>query len=563
MKKLETYLIVILVLICCQFLVTTSLHSQTKTTLPDTTKKPTQKLEPKEEKPKLELPDVLIYGTDRSIRVTGDKLEKSQEDAKLIAPTINYEPLTKDLNLENNKNYFDSQEKSLGSRTLVQLDVGKYQQFNFKAGQWEETQNYIYSIFGKYDRSNGQYDNSQYYQGAIQGQFGFRVSPNFVISTQGKFRLYDYGLYGAEIENLRRKKSGGKIKIDAQWSISAEQSADFSIYFQQNNCKDKDGIDYSSKLEQRGIGLVSLYQTKYRSIPIFVRSLYEYQRLDQFIADSIRTQNYLQLKSWTSFKIKNYLIIKPTILFENLDVNDSLSQYLVSPDIEIIAMSTPKFGVLLKASREYLPINYTEICEKNPFISSKTNFVPMKKEMELKLGIEYKFSSQLSLKGEIIRQSWKKYAYWYREPKIGLFQLNSLNKATLTILNFQSKFTFSSKLNVDAGIQINFNSSKDDSITNHLPYLERFRIPFNLEYKIDKTTQASLKVQLIGPRYADLKNNEKLSSIGLLSVYLEKQLIKNISVFVEGNNLTNQKYEIWQKYPSMGFYFGAGLRGSW
>jgi outer membrane receptor protein involved in Fe transport len=244
-------------------------------------------------------------------------------------------------------------------------------------------------------------------------------------------------------------------------------------------------------------------------------------------------------------------------------VNDSLSQYLVSPDIEIIAMSTPKFGVLLKASREYLPINYTEICEKNPFISSKTNFVPMKKEMELKLGIEYKFSSQLSLNGEIIRQSWKKYAYWYREPKIGLFQLNSLNKATLTILNFQSKFTFSSKLNVDAGIQINFDSSKDDSVTNHLPYLERFRIPFNLEYKIDKTTQASLTIQLIGPRYADLKNNEKLSSIGLLSVYLEKQLIKNISVFVEGNNLTNQKYEIWQKYPSMGFYFGAGLRGSW
>jgi hypothetical protein len=563
MKKLETYLIVILVLVCCQFLVTTSLHSQTKTTLPDTTKKPTQKLEPKEEKPKLELPDVLIYGTDRSVRVTGDKLEKSQEDAKLIAPTINYEPLKKDLNLENNKNYFDSQEKSLGARTLVQLDVGKYQQFNFKAGQWEEKQNYNYSIFGKYDRSNGQYDNSQYYQGAIQGQFGFRVSPNFVISTQGKFRLYDYGLYGAEIENLRRKKSGGKIKIDAQWSISAEQSADFSIYFQQNNCIDKDGIDYSSKLEQRGIGLVSLYQTKYRSIPIFVRSLYEYQRLDQFIADSIRTQNYFQLKSWTSFKIKNYLIIKPTILFENLDVNDSLSQYLVSPDIEIIAMSTPKFGVLLKASREYLPINYTEICEKNPFISSKTNFVPMKKEMELKLGIEYKFSSQLSLNGEIIRQSWKKYAYWYREPKIGLFQLNSLNKATLTILNFQSKFTFSSKLNVDAGIQINFDSSKDDSVTNHLPYLERFRIPFNLEYKIDKTTQASLTIQLIGPRYADLKNNEKLSSIGLLSVYLEKQLIKNISVFVEGNNLTNQKYEIWQKYPSMGFYFGAGLRGSW
>lgn len=563
MKKFKIYLIIIIVLVNCQFLINDTIHAQAKTTLPDTTKKLPQKLEPQADKPKLELPDVLIYGSDRSVRVAGDKLEKSREDARLVAPIINYQPLTTDLSLENNKNYFESQEKGVGSRTLVQLDVGRYQQFNFEAGQWKETKNYNYNIFGKYDRSKGQYDNSQYYQGAIQGQVGFRVSPTLVISSQGKFRLYDYGLYGAEIDSLKRKMSGGKAKIDALWSISAEQSADFSAYFQQSNCQDKDGNDYSSKSEQRGIGLVSFYQTKYRSIPIFVRGLYEYQKLDQSITDSIRTQNYFQVKSWTSFKIKKYFIIKPAILFENLDVNDSLSQYSVSPDLEIIVMPAPKFGVLLKASREYSPVNYFDLCEKNPFISPATNFVPMKKELELKLGIEYKFSSRLLLNVEMIRQSWKNYAFWYREPGVGLFRLTSLDKATLTILNFQSRLAFSSKLNFDVGIQLNFDSSKDDSVNIRLPYLERFRLPFNLEYKIDKTTQASLTFQLIGPRYADLKNNEKLSTIGLLSVYFEKQLIKNISVFIEGNNVFNQKYEIWQKYPGMGFYFGAGLKGSW
>ena len=226
-------------------------------------------------------------------------------------------------------------------------------------------------------------------------------------------------------------------------------------------------------------------------------------------------------------------------------------------------MPTPKFGVLLKASREYSPLNYFDLCEKNPFISPTTQFISMKKELELKLGTEYKFSSRLTLNGEMIRQNWKNYAYWYREPSFGLFRLNSLDKATLTILNFQSKLNFSSKLNFDAGIQINFDSSKHDSVNNHLPYLEQFRIPFNLEYKSDKTVQASLSFQLIGPRYVDLKNDEKLSTIALLSAYFEKQLIKNISVFVEGNNLFNQKYEFWQGYPGMGFYFGAGLRGSW
>ena len=47
---------------------------------PDTTKKAGQKLPPQDEKPRLELPDVLIYGTDRSVRMTGEKVTSEQKD---------------------------------------------------------------------------------------------------------------------------------------------------------------------------------------------------------------------------------------------------------------------------------------------------------------------------------------------------------------------------------------------------------------------------------------------------------------------------------------------------
>ena len=567
MKKIETYLIISVIFACSLLLSNRSLLAQTtKKTPPDTTKKSVEKLQPKDEKPKLELPDVLIYGTDRSVRKSGDKLDRSYDDAKLVAPISDYQPLTENLKFENQKGYFEYQKKGIDSRTVVQLNAGRFQQFNIEAGQWRETENYNYSVFGKYDRSDGQYDNSQHYQGLINGQFGIRLSPNFVISSQGDYRLSDYGLYGAPVADLHRNKSGGKAKIDALWSLTAEQSADLSVYFQQNNCKDDDGNDYNSKLEQRTIGLVSLYQTKYRSIPIFIRGLYEYQKLNQVTNETINTQNYLQLKSWSSFKIKKYFIIKPGIQFENLDVNDSLSKYLVSPEIEIIAMPVPKVGLLLKGTRGFSPINYADLCEKSPFLSYKMNFVPMKKDLELKLGIEYNPTSRVSLSGEIIRQNWKNYAYWSRDTGIGLFKLNSINKATLTALNFQSSFTLSSKINFDAGIQIHFDEIKDDSVANNnnrVPYLERFRIPFNFEYKFDKATQALLTFQWISPRYANLDKDVKLASFGLLSVYLEKQLIKNISVFIEGNNLLNQKYEYWQGFPGMGFYFEVGFKGNW
>jgi len=566
MLKAKTFLFGV---ISAFFILSTNcfLYAQTKkTTLPDTTKKATQKLQRKQDLPKLELPDVIIYGTDRAIRVSGDKLNRPDEDIKLVAPKINYQPLTKDLQLQNHKGYFQSQQRSIHSKTMLQLDAGRYQQLNIEASRWNEAEQYNYSVQASYERSNGQFKNSQYYQGSIKGQLGICLSPNFIISSRGKFRLFDYGLYGAQFENLQRKTSDGKLKIDAQWSISAEQSANFSVYLQQNNCKDNNASNYQSKLITRNIGLISLYQTKYRSIPFFIRGLYEYQKLNKVTLDAINSQQYIQIKSWSSFKIKKFLIIKPGILFENLDLSDSFSAYQFSPDVEMIVTPIRKLGIVLRGTRGYYPFHYTDLCERNSFVCHKINFIPITKELELKLGIEYHPSSTVSLTGEVTRQNWRNYAFWSREEETGLFQLTSLNKAILTIINFQSRFTISPKLNFNAGIQINFDTIKSDSLAindNHLPYLQRLILPFNFEYKINESMKTLLSFLWIGPRYLDLTNDEQLSTFGLLSLYFEKQFHKNISVFVEGNNLLNQKYEFWQHYPAMGLYFEAGLKGSW
>lgn len=567
MKKIKIYFLIIIILVCYEIVQISNLIAQTKEqTPPDTSKKSGQKIQPKKDRPKLELPDVLIYGTDRSVRLTGDKLNKYHEDVKLVAPIINYQPLSEDLSFENNKDLFRTQRKSTDSKTLLQLDAGRYQQFDVMASRWKEAEKYNYTVQANYGRSNGQYENSQYYQGWIKGQFGIRLSPNLFVSSQGAFQLFDYGLYGSQFEDLQRETSGGKIKVDAQWSIEAEQSTELSIYFQQNNYKDDDAINYRSKLVERNIGLISTYETKYHSTPIFIRALYEYHKLNNPDIDVPNSQKYLQLKSWLTFKVKQYIIIKPGILFENLEVNDSFSEYQFSPDLELIATPVTKIGLLLKASRGYFPLNYCNWWEKNPFVSPPTNFIPMKKEMELKFGIEYHPYSSVSLSGEVIRQNWKNYAYWSHDAQIGLFQLRPLEKVMLTICSFQSKFTLSSKLSFDVGVQFKFDSVKDDSLVkngNNLPYLERLRFPFNFEYKINETTQALLNFLWVGPRYISLTENEKLSKLTLLSFQVEKQFHKNFSVFIEGNNLLDQKYEFWLNYLGMGLYFEVGLKGNW
>lgn len=567
MKKLSTLPIVGLVFYFFLFWCCNTILAQTnKTSTADTTRKSAQKLHPQKDQPKLELPDVIIYGTDRAMRIAGDKLDRFKEEVKLVAPSIHYQPLTKDLQLESQKSYFESKKKGIDSRTIISLGVGRYQQFNINTGRWKEAENYNYSVWANYERSNGQYKNSEYNHGNFQTQVGIRLSPEFIFSSRGQLRLLNYGLYGAQLEKLQRNLTGGDLEVAVQWSRTTEQSADFSLLFQQNKFKDDEAENYLSKLTERRIGLTATYQTEFSNLPFFIRARFENQNLNRISVDSIQSQNYLLLRSWTSIKTQKYFTLSPGISFEIIKLNDSSSEYQLSPEIEFIITPTTKFGFLLKATRGYSPLNYYNLVEKNPFISYQTKLFPTKKEMELKFGIEYKPSTRLSVNGEITQQNWINYTYWLPEAGINLFGLNTINKVSLTILNFQSKIIISTKLNFSAGFQLNFDKIKHDSLTrnaNHLPYLERWRLPVDIEYNIDKFSRASLAFSWISPRYFDLHGDEKLSSIALLSLYFEKQLIKNVSVFIKGNNLLDQKYEFWQNYPGMGFYFETGLKGNW
>ena len=67
-------------------LVDFSLFAQAKKTAQqDTTEKSIK------DKSGLELPDVIIYGKDKVVRKTGEKIDISVDDSKIVAPAVNYQ----------------------------------------------------------------------------------------------------------------------------------------------------------------------------------------------------------------------------------------------------------------------------------------------------------------------------------------------------------------------------------------------------------------------------------------------------------------------------------------
>lgn len=566
MKKYNARKFIISIFLLCFVNRLPTLYSQTREqNPPDTTKNAQQKLPPQDEKTRLELPDVLIYGTDRSVRMTGEKVTSEQKDVKLIAPTTVYQSLAKELDSDSQKNYFQSSKWGSGSQTILQLNAGRFSQFGILAGRYQEFKNYNYSLQGNYNRSNGQFQNSQYSEGSLKAQAGIRFTPNFVISGNGCYQSSDYGLYGAEIEELARKISGGKFKINTQWSDSPDRAIEFTMNYQRNNYHDRDTTNYCADLAERNISLFSGFQTKLGSFPIAIHGLYQYSRLTPE-NDSIASQKFLQFKSSLSFSIKHYVTLKPALIFENLALKPSFSGNLISPELEIVATPNDKLGVILKFSSGYSPLTYSNFWELNQFVSQRLQFIPSKKELDTKLGMEFNPFSKVTISGIVTYQKWDKYGYWVREAESGLFTLNALKNLALTTFSLQTRMTLLPNLKLDAGIQFVWDDVQADSATGndrHTPYLERFRMPVSLGYQFDSTTEARLSFHWIGSRFISLHDDAKLAAFGLLQMNIEKRVQKHISAYLKGDNLLNQNYQLWQNFPGMKLYFEIGIKGNW
>lgn len=526
-----------------------------KTALPDSSKKE-----------KIELPDVLIYGKDKSVRKTGDKIDLRQEDVKLIPPTVNYQPASTIQDFDNQKVAFSKSSQRSTSRAMLQIDYGKFQQFDALAGYWKETEKLNTSIHGNYSRSEGQFDNSQYFIANLNGQFGSYLSENFFMTLRGSFYASEYGMYTVKLADAERTVSDKSISFDSRLNVSDDQSIELGITVHQNNFDDADTVNYTSELDERNVSLSARYTTKFGTTRLNFASLYQYNKINNFnVLETVNSQKYFHFKSWILQPLGKYVVFKPGIIVENLDLSNSFSGTLVSPEVEIVFTPTNKFGIRLKSGREYSPLTYSEQWKSNPFVSHSFNFIPMKKSLELKAGIEIRPLTRLSFFSEVTFQKWENYAYWFRELTSGLFSIHSLEKANLTTVNVRGKYQLSEKLIFNAGLLLFYDSIEDESVSSerHIPYLSAYKIPISFELQFLKNASAQLGFQWIGPRHYSLDTDETLDDYALLSLMIEASFHKHLTGFASGKNLLDQKHEPWLGYPGMGWHFEIGFRAHW
>jgi hypothetical protein len=513
---------------------------------------------------RIQLPDVLIYGEDRSKRLSGTKLSPLESEAKIVAPAADYQPSFQQG--DNQKHSFLSESSKFTSRKMVQLNYGKFQQLETKAGWWQETDKINFGLHGGYSRSDGQFENSQIDLGQINGQIAGYITEDLSLKSKGDYQYFDYGLYGAKINNLKRKNTGSDFTISGTWSQIDKFSTEFGLNIQNNNFEDKDSTNKSFAFSDSEFSLTAKFNTKYRAAHFAVKALYCYNSFENNVQEISKTQNLFKLNPEVTFSWRQLLIFRTGLIVQNIKIADFASETFFSPDIKIIFTPTQNLGFELKVNSGYEIVSYLNSWKNNPFITSEFEILPFKKRLQLQFGGEYQLASNINFKSDLIRTDWKNYAYWSQDKQTGLFHLKQLNNVILFSWNFMSKIDLSNVLTFKTGFHLTVDSVEKNSLSNNktnVPYLESVSVPIRFNYKITKTADVAINFDWVGPRKTSLTNNYELPGYGLLSVRLQKQLFKNYTVFISGQNLLDQKHEQWENYPGRGIYFETGLRGSW
>lgn len=194
----------------------------TKISLPsDTTRTgPQQKNVAEQKDSQMELPDVLILGKDRLLKELGGKGDFKPEGPKLVRPGDVYKPVSIWFKGEDEKPSFDDKSSSIDKITWGGLQAGAYTTTVLDAGHWRKIEKGDFRIHGWLDRSNGQFNNSQYGQGGLAGKFTHELAPKVTGTILGNYAMFRRGLHGAVLDELTRRAGTGFFGADLEYDMN-------------------------------------------------------------------------------------------------------------------------------------------------------------------------------------------------------------------------------------------------------------------------------------------------------------------------------------------------------
>ena len=412
-----------------------------------------------------------------------------------------------------------------------------------------------FSAFGPVDGTNSATSNNEI------GLFGNYFTKKAKLSASMRFNRNKHYFYGYEPQSntpnrdslgkeLNRFNIGIQVQNQPEYSnkVSYQLEPGFS-YFETNLGNKEALFDLNSKI-------------KY---PISKKTSAKLEALISIsqvnTGNNNKARNLAKLKPSLAFELKGIQFEAGlNLAFDNESVSNvdevniypiALASYSIKKDLKVYG----KFGGDIER------VTLSGISQANPYLAKELDLLHTNKELSLAFGLKGQFLSKLSFDIGLEYEKIKNQLLFVNDSSSDLSRfINVFETESFSKTHFYSSATFHFDENLHLGLIANFFGYNTKTLAEayHKPtYSIKVSGTYNLRDKI----YISSSIHSLGGLKAANKVGETINLEGIFDVNLKIDYLFNsrLSVFVDFENLFNQNYQYYYRYPSRGLFMMGGV----
>lgn len=180
------------------------------------------------------------------------------------------------------------------------------------------------------------------------------------------------------------------------------------------------------------------------------------------------------------------------------------------------------------------------------------------KSSEQELGIEHIFSPRFL--GRItLFSTWTEDLISWTQIYPGRWEVQNIYEASIKGIEGEMRLKPWDRLS--CSLNYTYLEAKDEKEFegNFLPYRPQNEVSFLIDYELQRRTHIQFDGSLVGKRYADRENTEKISPYTLLGARITVNTGRGTELFLKADNLLDEEYENIKGYPMPGLTIGGGI----
>ena len=534
----------------------------------------------REERSRLELPDVLIVGQARTRRLSGEKLYGGAVSVQLKERHEEYKPVRFSVQTTGQKATERSQTRLRSAGLEWLASYGDFRSARALATHWAQRDRWSYQISGNFDRSSGQYPNSEYTAWALSGRASRDFSETASARASLAFGKQRYGLNSALVD---RKAGFVDLSADGNKQLSDRLGLRFDAAYRSLDLSQlEDTVRAPVQWRASGywdhLGVTGDVSLGVANLAVSLG--YAGNRFRPAEFDSLKSGNDLTtLGAELDFPVAERASVAvgaELATYKPLrSARSTRAFYLARTALSL----SDQLGVFAEVRSGYRLLVPHRLWLDNHFLDPfDLDWSAERVEPEIALGGELRLVRGTRIRARISRATHYNAPYWrMRADTSGapgstgtvVFGLARLPKLERNLISLGLDFFPGRTVDVSVGLnQISEElAGQPFSLAlpgfSRRPFLPHWSVPVRVSWRAARSVRFGVLGTWAKGRTATLDGTETLPDYVSLEANAEVLLAKGVMLRVEVQNLLNDNVVLWPGHPEFGRLLALGLHGTW